>query len=129
MGAGVAALDGQHVLLAGGVLPDGSSAGTRLVDLACSAQCAPVAWPSLPVTLAPASVFAIDGAHAIVVGSEPSTGASPGLTHAFRLDAGTVVEIATRVAHTNAAAIASPIGVTGSVLLFGGAPEIESLGL
>jgi hypothetical protein len=136
VGSGATALDSSHVLLAGGLLPDGSSAGVRVIDLSCTSQCAPTAWPALGLAVTAAQAFAVDATSAVVVGSEPPAGTTPGLTHVYRVNGptatvnpGAVVEVATKVAHTHAGAIASPIGVSGSVLLFGGAPEIESLAL
>jgi hypothetical protein len=128
-GSGAAALDGTHVLVAGGVLADGSSAGVRTIDLSCTSQCTPTPWPDLGATVVGAQVFAIDAMSAIVVGSEPSTGPVPGLTHVYQVTSATTTEVPTKVAHTNAGALASPVGVVGSVLLVGGAPEIESLGM
>jgi hypothetical protein len=141
VGSGAAALDGSHVLIAGGVLPDGSSAGVRTIDLSCTTQCAPVVWPPLGAPIIGVQAFA-GGAgsaseagsvgsatSAVVVGSEPPTSAAPGLTHVYQVTSSATTEIPTKVAHTNAGALASPIGVVGSVLLVGGAPAIESLGL
>lgn len=128
-GSGAAALDGSHVLIAGGWLPGGSSAGVRMIDLSCTAQCVPTPWQPLGATLAQAQVFAVNATSAIVVGSEPSTSAAPGLTHVYRVTSSTTTEVPTKVAHSYAGALASPIGIVGSVLLVGGAPAIESLGL
>jgi hypothetical protein len=129
IGAGAAALDGSHVLVAGGILPDGTSAGVRLIDLSCNAGCAPLAWAPLGATITGAQVFAINSTSAVVAGSEPSSSTTPGLTHVYQVTSSSSTEVPTKVVHTQAAAIASPIGVVGSVLLFGGAPAIESLGL
>jgi len=128
-GSGAASLDGTHVLVAGGALADGSSAGVHTIDLSCTSQCTPTPWPPLGATVVGAQVFAINATSAIVVGSEPSTGAVPGLTHVYQVTSATATEVPTKVAHTNAGALASPVGVVGSVLLVGGAPEIESLGM
>ncbi len=129
-GSGAAALDGQHVLLAGGVTAAGQDATARSIDLACSVQCAPALWTTLPqpFALVTAQVFASDSAHALLVGDDTS-----GSTRAFLLSAtapdggasgsGTVTEIMTKVKHSGARAIVSPLG---SVVLFGGASEIES---
>jgi hypothetical protein len=126
IGAGAATLDDEHlVVLAGGTMPDMSDPGVRVLDLECDGGCIvqkPLA--QLPIPLVSAQAFGMPGQEsAVVVGSEVATG----LTHAFLLtgDAGT--EIPTRVPHTLARAMASPVGITpGSFLLFGGAPEIES---
>ncbi|MGA7121100.1 MAG: hypothetical protein WBY94_13430 [Polyangiaceae bacterium] len=130
IGSGAAALDGQHILLAGGTTAEGLGATVRSIDLACSMQCAPTPWAALPETpaLAPAQVFASDSAHALLIGDDAS-----GMTHAFRLTAtaadggvvgsGAVTEILTKAKHTGGRAIVSPLG---SVVLFGGTGEIES---
>jgi hypothetical protein len=122
-GAGMTVLDSQHVLVAGGVLPDGTDAGVRALDLGCAQSCgsAPSTqpWGSLPVAITGASAFDIDPSRAFVVGNEPTSG----LTHTFLLTSAGATEVPTKVPHTNAAAIESPVG---SVLLFGGAPDVES---
>lgn len=123
VGGGAAALDGDRfVLLAGGIMPDGSDAGVRVVDLACASQCAATSWTALPTAVTSAQAFSIDEASAVVVGSEPSSAT----THVFRVTAGNAAEITTRVPHLGARAIASPIGPRGSLLLAGGAPKLES---
>jgi hypothetical protein len=129
IGSGAAALDGSHVLVAGGLLPDGSSAGVRVITLSCTAQCTPTPRQPLGVPITNAQAFAVNASSGVVVGSEPSTGQTPGLTHVYRITSSATTEVATKVAHIQAAAVASPIGVVGSVLLVGGAPAIESLGL
>lgn len=82
----------------------------------------------LPLPLTNASTFVTNTATsplspyvALVVGSELQSG----LTHTFLLNSAGATELHTKVAHTNASAIQSPLGF-GSVLLFGGADEIES---
>lgn len=128
MGAGAATTDSQHVLIAGGLGPTGQDAGVRLVDLACAQNCATAGvqvWGAgLPVPLTTASVFVLSSGGtypAMVVGNELATD----LTHVFLLNsAKTSTEAATKVPHVGARAIQSPL--PGSVLLFGGAGEIES---
>jgi hypothetical protein len=119
-GSGATTLDGQHVLLAGGVTPMGQDAGVRAIDLTCNTQCAPAPWAALSgaLPLAIAQVFASDPASALVVGDDPS-----GTTVAYRVTATTATPIATKVMHKGARAIVSPVG---SIVLFGGAGEIES---
>jgi len=121
-GAGMTTLDDQeYVLLAGGVTPTGTDAGVRDVDLGCGQSCQPVLWGSgLPVAITSASAFTFDPAHAFVVGNEPMSG----LTHTFTLTSAGATEVPTKVPHTNAGAISSPM--LSSVLVFGGADEIES---
>jgi hypothetical protein len=124
VGAGAATLDDARTLIvAGGFLPDLSDPGVRVFDLQCSDSCAPTVWPPLPISLR-AQAFGLPGKKsAIVVGNE----LAGGQTHVFVLTSESATEVPTKVAHTSAAAVASPIGITpGAFLLFGGAPEIES---
>jgi hypothetical protein len=119
-GSGAAMLDSSHVLLAGGLTSTGADAGVRVVDLGCAAQCSPLLWPGLPAPITNAQVFVGGNATTpLVVGSEPSTGT----THVYRLSVSAATEIPTRMTHVNARAAVSP---TGTIVLFGGAAEIES---
>ena len=116
---GATALSNEIVLVAGGYSATGD-AGARTIDLTCTAQCAPVVWePALPVPILFAQAFTIDPANAFVVGSEVLTGR----THAYRLTSATATEVPTKVPHSNARAIWSPVG---SVVLFGGSDLMES---
>jgi hypothetical protein len=94
-----------------------------------------VAWGGgLPKTLTFASTFVLSNggtnpatAQAMVVGSEPKSG----LTHTFLLTSAGATEVHTKVNHYNASAIQSPLSFPSanafpSILLFGGADEIES---
>ena len=121
-GVGAAALDGQHVLLAGGIGPSLQDPGVRVLDLGCtpgaSTTCV-TPWTALPFPLASAQVFALTRSDALVVGSEPVGGK----THVFRLSPTAVVQVPTRVPHVDARAAWSPVG---SIALFGGANELES---
>ena len=121
-GSGMTTLDNaEFVLLAGGVTPTGTDAGVRDVDLGCGQSCQPVLWGTgLPVAITAATAFTFDPAHAFVVGNEPMSG----LAHTFTLTSAGASEVPTKVPHTNAAAISSPM--LSSVLVFGGADEIES---
>ncbi len=129
MGAGAAQwLDTQHVLVAGGITPTGQDPGIRVLSLSCSSSCIQTWGSGLPLPLTNASTFVTNTATsplspyvALVVGSELQSG----LTHTFLLNSAGATELHTKVAHTNASAIQSPLGF-GSVLLFGGADEIES---
>jgi hypothetical protein len=139
-GSGMTALGQQFVLLAAGLTPSGADAGVREIDLACvqatSVPCAPTPWGpnggALPAladgtnAITSASAFTFDAADAFVVGSEPMSSPTPGLTHTFTLTSAGAVEVPTKVPHTNAAAIVSPM--LSSVLVFGGSTggEIES---
>jgi hypothetical protein len=118
--------DASHLLVAGGITPTGADGGVRKLDLGCSQDCGTSgteSWGSLPIPLADASAFVLpDGLNALVIGNELRDRA----THAYLVDsasAGKPTELKTKVPHTNARAMLSP---TGTVLLFGGAAEIES---
>jgi hypothetical protein len=122
---GAAALDGaRYVLLAGGLLPDESDPGVRLLDLQCAANKTPcsIPWPALPFPLVDAQVFAANPATGVVVGSEFGTLE----THIFVLTSTSVTEVPTKVPHLAARAVANPLGTPGSFLLYGGANELES---
>ena len=126
VGAGAAALDARHLLLAGGFVGLLADPGVRDLDLGCapsvgSASCTTTtSWGELPVPLGSAQAFAWAAPNdALVVGSEFSSGT----THVFRLSATAATEVPTRVPHTNARAAWSPVG---SIVLFGGANVIES---
>ncbi|HXN32185.1 MAG TPA: hypothetical protein VN894_09995, partial [Polyangiaceae bacterium] len=88
--------------------------------LACNMQCAPASWAALPnpLPLIPAQVFASGPANALLVGDDPS-----GTTRVYRLTATATASVASKVTHMGARAIVSPLG---SVVLVGGASEIES---
>jgi hypothetical protein len=121
-GAGAAALDAQHVILAGGVTAANADPGVRVIDIGCaspspSPSCTKT-WAALPKVLGSAQAFGWSPSDALVVGNDSS-----GQTHAFRLTATSATEVATRTAHVNARAVWSPVG---SVVLFGGANVIES---
>ena len=62
-----------------------------------------------------------DPTRAIVVGNDPSSGA----THVFEVTSQSVTELPTRVPHTYARTASSPLGLLGAFYLYGGAPEIE----
>jgi hypothetical protein len=133
--SGAATLDDkQVVLLAGGLLPDGSDPGVRVIDLSCEAPCTPKrTWTSLPMPLGWAQAFSNRSSSGpatavYVVGSELLTQTTRlfVLTPSAAVPPPTAAEVPTKVIHTGASAVPSPIGPPGSLLLFGGAPEIES---
>jgi hypothetical protein len=116
--------DASHVLVAGGLTPTGGDAGVRKLDLGCGTSCGTMgteSWGSLPTPLGDSSTFALPGdTSALVVGNELRGGA----THTFVVNSsGKPTEMQTKVAHSGARAMLSP---TGTVVLFGGATEIES---
>jgi hypothetical protein len=123
---GAAALDGKRfVVVAGGFLPDGTDPGVRLLDLDCSPTAGTpclTPWPSLPVPLVLTQVFAANPNTAIVVGSEMTTLQ----THVFVVTRSAITEVTTKVPHVGGRAITNPLGTPGSILLYGGANEIES---
>jgi hypothetical protein len=123
-GASMTEIDSTHVLVAGGVMPDGSDAGVRELDLGCAQACGSApgtqTWGALPVPVTNAFVFDyINPPRGFLVGSEPASG----LTHTFLLTPTGATEVPTKVPHTNARGINSPVG---TVLIVGGAGEIES---
>ncbi len=128
VGSGATWLGGSLILLAGGVLPDGSSAGVRQIDVTCTASCAPTPWAPPAATLNPAQAFAIldpttgAASAAMVVGTD----ATSGLARAFRVTETQATEVATKEPLVHGHAIASPIGPLGSFLVVGGAAAIES---
>lgn len=126
IGAGVTALDNSDLLVAGGITPTGADAGIRELTLGCTSNCGGSAgtksWGggSLPVPLTGVTAYTLNnGANAFVVGNELTSG----LTHAYLLDSTSNMPVATRVPHFNAQSMVSP---TGTIILFGGAAEIES---
>jgi hypothetical protein len=137
IGAGAAALytsPSATVVLAGGANPDLSDPGVRVLEPRCAPEvtdagsvpnpaCVPTVWAPISTPIGSAQAFGMpDQASAVVVGSEPLGGQ----THVFLLTSAQATELPTRVPHTNARALASPIGIAGGFFLFGGAPEIES---
>ncbi len=116
--------DASHILVAGGLTPTGGDAGVRKLDLGCGSNCGTTgteSWGALPVGLGDSSTFVLPGdSSALVIGNALQGGA----THAYVVDSsGKPTETAPKVAHSGARAILSP---TGTVLLYGGANEIES---
>ncbi len=120
-GSGAATLDAHHILLAGGATPSHGDPGVRAIDLNCkpsSSSTCVTTWATLPFTLASAQAFAWTATDALVIGNQAA-----GATYAFRLTAKGATEVPTRVPHTNARAVWSPVG---TVVLFGGANVLES---
>ncbi|HVJ93987.1 MAG TPA: hypothetical protein VM580_29560, partial [Labilithrix sp.] len=110
-GCGAAALDSSHVALAGGA--DGP---VRVLDLACTTDCTPAAWPdTLPLVSAEALRITADSA--FVVGNDAS-----GATHAYRASASGTRELPLRTPRRGARLLAVP---TGAFVIVGGAPGIE----
>ena len=121
-GAGAAALDAHDVLLAGGATPSLEDPGVRAIDLDCTPSASSTCiktWATLPFALGSAQAFAWTAGDALLVGNQFKTGA----TYAFRLTKKGATEVPTKVPHSNARAVWSPVG---SVVLFGGANVIES---
>jgi hypothetical protein len=127
VGAGAAALDGQHIVVAGGTTAVSTDAGmavkdagVRSVDLGCSKMCTTTAWGAgLPSVLTYAQAFGIDPANALVVGSEAS-----GPTHVFRLTTAGATEVPLKIPRTNARAVLTPLGTI--VVVGGGSNVMES---
>ena len=124
MGSGMTTLDdAEYVLLAGGTLPSGADPGVRDIDLGCAVNCQGASWGS------PAGRdhrgFRV---HVRARPTRSSSAASPpsGLTHTFTLTSAGPTEVPTKVPHTNASSVISPM--LSSILVFGGSAggEIES---
>ncbi len=136
VGGAATAIDGTHVVVVGGLL-NGVDAGVRLIGTALcptpATGCTPTAWPGLPTPVTSVQAFSSSGTNILAVGSEPDTAsdgtANPqaGLTHVYAVasNGSGVTEIPTKVPHTKARAIGSPLG---SIVLVGGSDggEIES---
>jgi hypothetical protein len=126
VGAASAYLPTQNLLLVAGGLDSGQGAGVRAIDPACASSCMPQTWvPSLPVPIGNAQAFSFvasassaNPASGIVVGDD-----AMGVTHAFLLTSTAATEVPTKVPHKNARTTISPLG---SILVVGGASEIES---
>ena len=73
----------------------------------------------VPVSLIDAQAFTLSATEALVVGNEFLTGA----THVYRVTSTSTTEVATKVPHTNARAIVTPVGSIGIV---GGSGQIET---
>jgi hypothetical protein len=117
-GSGAVMLDGEHVLLAGGVTATGDDAGVRVIDLTRTTGCVPTHWAPLPMPLTSTQAFASDAPYALVVGSDQG-----GTTHLFRVTDSAATEVPTKAGHTGARAIVSPFS---GVLLYGGGNALES---
>ncbi|MBX3201020.1 MAG: hypothetical protein KF894_22965 [Labilithrix sp.] len=110
-GCGAAALDSAHLAVVGG--GDGP---VRVLDLACTSDCAPAPWPdTLP--LARADVHALAPDVAFIVGDDAA-----GDTRAYRATAAGVREIPLRVPRRGARLVPTAIGAPAVV---GGAAGIE----
>lgn len=117
-GCGAAALDASHVLVVGGIRPGDTNTGSaRVIDLACTVDCRPVAWSgSLPRVRAEA--FALGAAAALVLGND-----QVGNSHVYRFAPGGFTELALKVPRRNAHLVG--IGSTGAAAVVGGAAAIE----
>ncbi|MBX3226937.1 MAG: hypothetical protein KIT84_40815 [Labilithrix sp.] len=106
------ALDGTHVLVAGG---DGGPA--RVLDLTCTTACAPVAWSgAIPLVRADAADLAPDAA--LVVGDDAA-----GATHVYRASPGELREVPLKNPRRGARLVRAP--ANGLAIVGGDAPGIE----
>lgn len=120
VGAGAVPLDVTHVLVAGGGT-GGTDAGTRVLDLACGASCAPTPWTApLPFPISSVAFAALPARtnEWMMVAAD-----SAGTTHALHFVNGAIREEPLRVGRTGATMLPLP---TGGVAVLGGANEIES---
>ncbi|HEY8077241.1 MAG TPA: hypothetical protein VIF62_24110 [Labilithrix sp.] len=115
---GLATLDGNHVLVAGGSTPTGTMpAPPRALDLACTAGCMPTPWAGT-VPLVRAQGFGLAPDAALFVGDDDM-----GNTHAFRFSVMEQHEVPLRVARKGARLVALP---NGAAAVVGGAADIET---
>lgn len=125
-GAGATMFDATHVLVAGGFTSGLQDPGVRELDVkTCLTQTASctMTWTSLPVVLSSAQTFVWGtGEDALVVGNDFATSA----THVFRVNTSGATEVPTKVPHSNAAAVWSPVG---TVVVVGGSGTVESFTL
>lgn len=115
-----ATLDASRVLVAGGSGSAADVAGAapaRVLDLACSNDCKPVAWPgALPLVRAEAFTLA---PNAVLIAGDDATGAS----RVFRASDTGSREIALKAPRRNARLLALPL--EGTVAVVGGGAPIE----
>ncbi len=112
---GLATLDGNHVVVAGGSTM--TALPPRVIDLACTAGCMPAPWAgTVPIVRAQGYGLAPDAA--FFVGDDDM-----GQTHAFRFSVMEQHEIPLRVPRKGARLIALP---TGAAAVVGGAADIET---
>jgi hypothetical protein len=111
-GSGAAAMtDNVHVLLAGGLLPNGQDAGVRVISATCTTACTPTWWTSLPIPLATAQAFVLSATSALVIGNEPGTG----LTHAFLVTGPGSTTSTSDAAASDPAAVTDAMAVSDAV--------------
>lgn len=119
-GCGAAALDASRVIVAGGSGSSADVAGAapaRVLDLACTAECKPVAWPgALPLVRAQAVTLA---PNAVLIAGDDATAA----THVFRASDTGSREIALKAPRRGARLL--PLPVKGTVAVVGGGAPIE----
>jgi len=122
VGAGVVALEGARVLMAGGLDPSSlGSAATRTFDLSCTGTCTVEAIDaSPPRPLTNARAFRIDEQSVLVVGEEQGTGATRTAVYEIAGLGGTpgIVEVNLREPRTGATAVAlmgNMVGVLGGL--------------
>lgn len=117
---GASSLDASRVLVAGGVgssLDVGGAAPARVLDLACSADCKPLAWTgSLPLVRAESVTLAPNVA---LVAGDDATGAM----RVFRASDAGMKEVLLKAPRRNARLVALPI--EGTVGIVGGNAPIE----
>lgn len=122
-GQGVAALDGSHVVVAGGADPAGNPVAPHVLDLGCSGTCTPQTWANgPPMALTPSQVVALGfgGApnDALLVGDDSS-----GASHAFRITSSGSTELTFKIPRRGARIV--PLAIP-AVAIVGGANVVES---
>ncbi|AKV01778.1 hypothetical protein AKJ09_08441 [Labilithrix luteola] len=118
-GCGASGIDTSRVIVAGGTGASGDSgqgAPSRVIDLACTANCTPAAG-TVPIPLVRSDAVYIAGDAVLVAGDDASN-----TTHAFRVTPTDTREVPLRVARSGGRLVAMPTGGAG---LVGGVAEIE----
>jgi len=114
-GCGATLLDSTHVLIVGGTGATGDTGAglpARVLDLTCTTNCAPVAWPDV-VKLTTAQVQPLAADAAFVLGDDAA-----GNTHAYRISAAAGMrEITLKAPRQGGKLVYSP---TGAVHVVGG---------
>lgn len=118
-GCGASALTPSHILVAGGSLAGAIARRPgRVLDLACTKDCAPFPWPN-DIALARASVVTLTPEAAVVAGDDATGGSL-----VFRISSKDSRPIPLKVPRKGAQILALPM--PGQLAVIGGAPAIEA---
>jgi hypothetical protein len=115
-GCAAAALDGSHVLVAGGTDPSGATRPARVLDLGCTTSCAPTLWTGVvPLVRTEAATLAADAA--LLLGDDAG-----GASHAYRITAAGLAEVSLKTPRRGAHLVPTP---TDAFAVIGGGPGVE----